>query len=422
MAGVLYPWLNGSKYRKPITITNNTGSILIDYQVMFTLDTMNLISNSKMQSDGKDMRLTDSDGITQLDYWVEGGINTESTTTWVKVPFVSTNSKTIYLYYGNESMVTNSSTNTFIREINTNTPVKGAWRIDEISGASVVDYSGNNNIGTAYGTMIVDGKFNKARNFNGNGDCVDIPDTDVLTLGTAATFTSWVNITTISENYSSIINKWNQAVDDEYIFGVNTNNTLVLAWHTNGGGNWGSSSWYSVNSVGTITLGEWAFVAVVRNNTTITFYINGVEAGSSNPIDINPFRNGLVSVRIGGQNRSRMNRTINGNIDETHIYSRALAAEEIADIYNNYGYVTTNYIGRELVRKFTSPEPTTAVGAEDSLITKVGNAADWSWKIANYGELIKNGGVSNWQWKTFTNDETSITVPRGLAADWYWCQ
>ncbi|MDI6806682.1 MAG: hypothetical protein QMD14_02595, partial [Candidatus Aenigmarchaeota archaeon] len=55
----------------------------------------------------------------------------------------------------------------------------------------------------------------------------------------------------------------------------------------------------------------------------------------------------------------------NGPIDEVRIYNRALSAEEISDLYNNYGYTTTNYPGRVLVRKYALPEPTYSIGEEE---------------------------------------------------------
>ncbi len=87
-------------YRNPISISNS-GSALTDYQVLVILDTANLISAGKMRTDCGDIRFTDSDKITLLNHWLEGGCNTTSTKLWVKVPSIPTGSKTIYLYYGN---------------------------------------------------------------------------------------------------------------------------------------------------------------------------------------------------------------------------------------------------------------------------------------------------------------------------------
>jgi hypothetical protein len=97
--------VGGFKYRKPITINNTQNSnALTDYQVLVTLDTSSTISAGKMRSDCGDIRFTDSDGVTNLNYWLESGCNTTSTKIWVKVPSIPASStKTIYVYYGNPS-------------------------------------------------------------------------------------------------------------------------------------------------------------------------------------------------------------------------------------------------------------------------------------------------------------------------------
>jgi hypothetical protein len=95
------------KYRRPITINNtqNTNT-LKDYQVLVVIDTASLISAGKMRSDCGDIRFTDTDGVTQLSYWIEPNtINTSSTRIWVRVPNIPASStKTIYMYYGNPSV------------------------------------------------------------------------------------------------------------------------------------------------------------------------------------------------------------------------------------------------------------------------------------------------------------------------------
>ncbi len=98
-------WQNiteSSIYRRPITI-DNTGSSysLTDYQIKVTLTTSNF-DYSKAKSDGSDIRFTDSDGVTILDYWIEKWNTSGTSILWVKVPNIPASStKTIYMYYGN---------------------------------------------------------------------------------------------------------------------------------------------------------------------------------------------------------------------------------------------------------------------------------------------------------------------------------
>jgi hypothetical protein len=105
-------WLSGWSYRRPVTITNTTFA-LTDYQVLITLDTQTLISQGKASSTCADLRFTDSDGTTSLNYWLESGCNTTSTKIWVKVPNIPASStKTIYVYYGNPSATSASNPST----------------------------------------------------------------------------------------------------------------------------------------------------------------------------------------------------------------------------------------------------------------------------------------------------------------------
>lgn len=100
--------------RKAITI-DNTGnsSVLSNYQVK-----INVPYVSGMQANFNDIRFTDSDGSTVLNYWMDPRIETDSisATFWVKVPSIAASSTaTIYMYYGNAAAVSSSNgDNTFL--------------------------------------------------------------------------------------------------------------------------------------------------------------------------------------------------------------------------------------------------------------------------------------------------------------------
>jgi len=85
------PWLSDDwPYRRKIVITNHASSNLTDYQV--------LINSSILAR--RDIRFTDSDGQTLLNYWIE---NDTKGLIWVKVNITANSDKTIYVYYGNSS-------------------------------------------------------------------------------------------------------------------------------------------------------------------------------------------------------------------------------------------------------------------------------------------------------------------------------
>src|SRR3989344_5409055 len=65
------------------------------------------------------------------------------------------------------------------------------WRFNETTGSTVADETGINN-GTAVGTTIVDGKFGKARYFNGINNYITIPHSLSLTNFSQLTLEAWI--------------------------------------------------------------------------------------------------------------------------------------------------------------------------------------------------------------------------------------
>ena len=101
-------------FRRPITVTN-TGSALTNYQVKISLTSSNM-TFSHAKSDGSDVRLRASDGLTDLPYWIENWNSSSQTATlWVNASSLPAGTSTLYLVYGNSSATTTASgTNTFL--------------------------------------------------------------------------------------------------------------------------------------------------------------------------------------------------------------------------------------------------------------------------------------------------------------------
>ena len=101
-------------YKRQITITEQSGTTLTDYQVKLTIDTQTLISQGKMRSDCGDIRFTwyntTSSTEQNISYWIESGCNTANTIVWIKVPEIpASSSTTVYMYYGNPDATSESN-------------------------------------------------------------------------------------------------------------------------------------------------------------------------------------------------------------------------------------------------------------------------------------------------------------------------
>jgi hypothetical protein len=115
-------WLTGWSYRKSHVINYAAGAGTL-YQVKViahygagTDSGGDVYLNSHSRTDFGDIRFTDNDGITLLDYWMESKVDSDNAVFWVEVADdLSTANQSIFIYYGNASATTTSNgVNTFI--------------------------------------------------------------------------------------------------------------------------------------------------------------------------------------------------------------------------------------------------------------------------------------------------------------------
>ncbi|MDD3101712.1 MAG: DUF2341 domain-containing protein, partial [Patescibacteria group bacterium] len=135
----LYPsiW----QYQRAITINNSTGGALTNYQVSVSLTALNF-DFSHANSNGSDIRFTDSDADTELDYWIESYDSAAQTATiWVEVPSISASStKTIYMYHGNRGAGVASNRSDTMVVLNFENETVGQ------SASNFVNYNGGTNV------------------------------------------------------------------------------------------------------------------------------------------------------------------------------------------------------------------------------------------------------------------------------------
>ena len=133
-------------YRLPLIVNNTSNPSALDqYQVRVVLDNADTDFWGGVESDGRSIRLTDGDGSTLLDYFIEafdyGG---ESTELYVEIPSIPAAAvKNIYLYYGNStsSSLSNGPATFFFYD-----DFEGGdlgWQIYSSGSVAVIDDSGN---------------------------------------------------------------------------------------------------------------------------------------------------------------------------------------------------------------------------------------------------------------------------------------
>ena len=209
----------------------------------------------------------------------------------------------------------------------------GYWSMDEGTGSTAYDGSGDGNDGTIYGAQWTKGKNAGALQFDGTDDYVDCGNKPSLDIGTTDfTIEAWVNPS--GDDWKTIISKQSRSYnngDDGWVLGIqNAPNLRNLIWYDQARGVSGGSGISISNDI-------WTHIVVTKiyNDATIKFYKNGnfISSIGSPAADIDVAHNLWIGTN------GYKNFLFNGTIDEVRIYNRALSAEEVRYHYNHGGPV-----------------------------------------------------------------------------------
>ncbi len=205
------------------------------------------------------------------------------------------------------------------------------WHMNDASGASVTDSSGNSNTGTATGTTITTGKFGNARSFNGSSDYITVTDSISLK-PSRITMEVWIK-TSVTGVEQMIIDKYNMSSPYQgYGLWVNSSNKIGC-WV--GGSNWTTGSI-------TVTDGVWHYVACSYDGTNTYVYVDGkLDAFQAQTASLSYAKD----LSIGrGSSPTASGYFFPGLIDEIRISNVARTVEEIkADAQKrSYGIYTSD--------------------------------------------------------------------------------
>jgi hypothetical protein len=194
----------------------------------------------------------------------------------------------------------------------------GWWKLDEGSGSSTADASGNGNIGTLQnGPLWTTGPTENALTFNGIDQYVSISDSSNLRVGGAniLTLTAWIKRGT-STAVGGIFEKRLNAGGYGLALGV-----------TPCAPNQIKATKYSVVEICLGSAPEdtnWHHIALVYSGSGVVAYVDGAQDAASN--DTQDF---VVSSDILNIGTAYSAHYFNGSIDDVRIYRRALSAADI---------------------------------------------------------------------------------------------
>jgi len=201
----------------------------------------------------------------------------------------------------------------------------GHWKMDEKTGTTANDSSGNGNNGTWGGTGShwTTGKFGGVGSFNGTNDYVGMGN--ILNMGTSNfSLSAWVKSTsTDTGNNNGIIYK--RTINYNYTPGYRINMPNgQFNFHIADGTNFQT---LTIGNSGQYNDGTWHFVsAVAVRGSEMRFYIDGVLKGSVAETNIGNVDSSTdlgIGALLGGYH------FFNGQIDDVRIYNYARTQEQI---------------------------------------------------------------------------------------------
>ncbi len=220
-------------------------------------------------------------------------------------------------------------------EINLANGLVAHWKMDEGSGISVTDATGNGSDGEVVGPVNwVEGHFGGAFNFNGDGIIsyvgVATPSSKIPVGNDSYTISAWMKSDGAGGTQGII--GWGNYGNDNQVTAFRLDNSvcdgrngLDLYW-------WGDDL---VSCADPINLydGNWHQVLTTYDGSTKKLYVDGSLIGEMTPLnavhstpDTSNFAIGLTATAF--------DEYFNGSLDDVRVYDRALSEQEITALYN----------------------------------------------------------------------------------------
>ena len=212
----------------------------------------------------------------------------------------------------------------------------GWWKLDESSGNTAIDSSGNGNNVTNNGATVTatgyDGSLYGAYSFDGTDDYITTGDINTGSGGLGITtnritVSCWAMSNEATGNWSAngcLISK-----RDGFVLHPNAGNKTIYFMIRDGSTTYFSGT-YTMNDIKT-----WHLYTGTYDGSYVGLYIDGIEVVKTSHSDKTIYNdNGPLRIGVDDYADSSFpDRLFNGVIDDVRIYNRALTAEEVYKLY-----------------------------------------------------------------------------------------
>jgi hypothetical protein len=251
--------------------------------------------------------------------------------------------------------------------------LRARWKLIETSGATATDSSPQQNNGTYTNGVVLGrsgpypGPGDKAANFDGADDHVDIPNQAMYDLTGPMAVAAWIKVDVFDDVDQAILTKGQNAwrlQRDGSNNGVNfTCDNLTTE---------------SVATTVSVNDGQWHHVVGVYTGSQLQIYLDGVLNNSVNSTGSIRSNNRVVQI---GRRSNGGSKEFDGAIHDARIYSRSLSATEVARLYGLIGQWKLNQTSG------TTATDSTVFGRNGSLT----GSANWSTDCSGTGNFDFNG-------------------------------
>ncbi len=328
-------WYNTSwNYRVKITtLATKVDADLTDYPVYVDLSNLPADFHTNVnQTDARDIRVTTSDGITEVPREVvfyDSAIDTGEL--HFKGNLTDASDTDFYIYYGNSGANDYGVADTYGRNNVWNDNYVGVWHLPNGTALTTADSLGvNDGVGSEVSASA--GKMGGGVTPDNGGGEIDFGDDNSLNVNgtTNATFSFWTqrNGDSLSGTYTGFIVRLNAGVSAGYqIYALNTDDKLGYYEGT------------TFASDYVFTDANWHYIVITDNSTHIKFYVDGSLIGSPQ-LGTTTGTESSVSSQIIGYNNIN---GIDGQMDEVRIGAFASLSNWISTEYNNQNSSSTFY-------------------------------------------------------------------------------
>ena len=231
--------------------------------------------------------------------------------------------------------------------------LSGHWLLDEGSGATAADASGNGCTGTVHGAAWVSGVSGSALSFDGTDDYLDVADHASLDFTTQMTVAAWVRLDAASAAWITVAQKSTASwfLWQLYARASDATPSFRPAFRIDFDSDGILDAGEEAAGSAILSTGSWTHLAGVYNGQALLFYQNGALAGSNAASATIPANDHAVWF---GRNEI-WSEPLDGALDDLRLYSHALSAAEVQALFSEGAVNTAPSVDAGLDRSITWP-------------------------------------------------------------------